>query len=156
MRSVILLQAAILSAATACSPPPTGNPAPGAAAAKRAPGRPVARLEAPILLRKKNGHYKVRRPWTVVLEGRAFHIPKGYSTNGITAPDKLKKLLGDNIDAPETWAAVFHDWLFTQKGFTRQENDRLFHELLLAYGVSPSKARLMYSFVSAYSASKAR
>lgn len=112
------------------------------------------RPDAPVLKRLANGHYKLRKPWTVVMDGRIWQIPAGYSSNGITAPANIKASLGDGIHHPETWAAVFHDWLFTQKGASRTEADRTFHELLIAYGVPSRKASLMYTFVSAYSVSK--
>lgn len=117
--------------------------------------RPVGRnsVERPVLVKKK-GRYYVTRPWTVELGGERFFIKKGYSSNGITASGKLKATLGDGPDRPETWAAVFHDWLFKQPGMTRAKADRLFYEILLAYGVPELKARLMYTSVSAYSASK--
>jgi hypothetical protein len=66
----------------------------------------------------------------------------------------LRKTLGNGVNHPETWAAVFHDWLFTQPGVSRAQADRMFHDLLIAYGVTPLKARLMHSGVSTYSASK--
>lgn len=113
------------------------------------------RPDAPQLKRIRKDRYRVSQPWTVELHGERWHIQKGYVCNGITAPEKIRKILGEGVDAPETWAAVFHDWLFTQPGMTRARADRLFHELLLAYGVPPLKARLIYSSVSAYSASKA-
>lgn len=112
------------------------------------------RPEAPTLKRLKNEHYKVSKPWTVTVGGHNWQIPAGYSSNGITAPTRIKAALGDGVRNPETWAAVFHDWLFTQKGVTRQQADRMFRELLVAYGVSSRKADLMYTFVSAFSTSK--
>ena len=96
----------------------------------------------------------VKSPWTVALRGRTWHVQAGYSTNGITAPDRIKRMLGDGVDHPETWAAVFHDWLFTRRGISRAEADQLFYDLLIAYRVPESKARLMYGTVAAYSASK--
>jgi len=119
--------------------------------------RQVARQqgpEAPQLKRLANGHYKVRKPWTVVLGNRSWQVPAGYSSNGITAPAGVKASLGDGVDHPETWAAVFHDWLFTQQGITRTQADQTFHDLLIAYGVPAGKASLMYTFVAAYSVSK--
>jgi hypothetical protein len=113
------------------------------------------RPDAPQLKRIRKDRYRVSKPWTVELRGDRWQVQKGYVCNGITAPEKIRKLLGEGVDAPETWAAVFHDWLFTQPGMTRARADRLFYELLLAYGVPPLKARLFYSSVSAYSASKA-
>lgn len=134
-----------------CAPvPPMGARPARMPVAMARPERP----EAPALTQLKNGHYRVTRPWTVVLDGREWHVQKGYKSNGITAPSKLKHELGDGVDHPETWAAVFHDWLFTQPGMSRSKADGLFYQLLLAYGVPQIKARLMYAGVSAYTASK--
>jgi Protein of unknown function (DUF1353) len=112
------------------------------------------RPEAPTLKRLKNGHYKVSEPWTVTIQGLSWHIPAGYTSNGITAPARIKSALGDGVGHRETWAAVFHDWLFTQGGVTRKQADRMFRDLLIGYGVSARKADLMYTFVSAFSTSK--
>jgi hypothetical protein len=106
------------------------------------------------LIRKKNVRYRVAEPWTVALDGKLWRVQKGYTCNGITGPKQVKRTLGDGVNEPETWAAVFHDWLFTQPGVSRERADRLFYQLLVAYGVSPLKSRLMYSSVTAYSASK--
>ncbi len=111
--------------------------------------------QAPVLKRLDNGHYRVRKPWIVELNGRLWQVQKGYSSNGITAPANLKKTLGDGVDRPETWAAVFHDWLFTQPGISRAQADKIFYDLLLAYGVPARKAKMMHTTVSAYSLSKA-
>ena len=109
---------------------------------------------APELKRLKNGYYYVRKPWTIELNGRRWVIPKGYSSNGITAPAAMKNSLGDGVEYRETWAAVFHDWLFTQPGISRSLADHTFHDLLLAYQVPADKARLMFTTVSAYSFAK--
>jgi hypothetical protein len=108
----------------------------------------------PELKRLAKGRYRVRKPWDIEMNGSRWHIPKGYSTNGITAPAKIKQAIGDGVDRPETWAAVFHDWLFTQPGVSRQQADNLFYELLVAYGIPAEKARVMYTTVSIYSLSK--
>jgi hypothetical protein len=118
------------------------------------PNSTSSRPEAPRLKRLPNGHYRVKRPWNVDIGGRRWTVPAGYTSNGITGPAKLRAALGDGVEYRETWAAVFHDWLFTQPGISRGMADSLFHELLLAYGVEPGKARMMYSTVSAYSLSK--
>jgi len=130
-------------------------PAPQPSLAHRQPVlRPARRPNPPALVRLPNGHYRVARPWAVALRGRIWHVPAGYRSNGITAPSRLKKSLGDGVRHPETWAAVFHDWLFTQPGISRADADQLFYDLLVAYGVPEQKARLMYTTVSAYSLSK--
>lgn len=110
--------------------------------------------DAPQLKKLSNGHYRVRKPWTVNLDGRQWQVPAGYTSNGITGPSFIKSSLGDGVQYKETWAAVFHDWLFTQPGVTRAEADQTFHKLLIAYGVPAEKARLMYDAVAAYSLTK--
>lgn len=117
-------------------------------------GKAQPRPAAPQLRRLENGHYRVRKPWTVNLNGREWHVQKGYTSNGLTAPAKLKASLGDGVDHKETWAAVFHDWLFTQPGISRAQADKMFFDLLLAYGVPEQKARIMFNTVSLYSLSK--
>ncbi|MES2438356.1 MAG: DUF1353 domain-containing protein [Verrucomicrobiota bacterium] len=135
-----------------CLPAPQTGPQPGSSVRRQVAQH--QKPEAPRLKRLANGHYKVRKPWTVDIGGRRWLVPAGYTSNGITAPARVKASLGDGVDHPETWAAVFHDWLFTQKGLTRAQADRIFHELLIAYGVPAGKAGLMHTIVSAYSVSK--
>lgn len=108
----------------------------------------------PDLKRLPNGHYRVLKPWTVNLNGRKWLVQRGYTSNGITAPKRIKNSIGDGVGHPETWAAVFHDWLFTQPGISRATADSLFFDLLVAYGVPVEKARLMHATVSAYSLAK--
>lgn len=148
MRLFLPLAVTLLLALPACIAPTPARP-PGMNQ-PRAAGRP----NAPFLRKLDNGHYRVRKPWTVQLNGRSFEVQKGYTSNGITAPSAIKSTLGDGVQYPETWAAVFHDWLFTQPGMSRSTADRLFYDLLRLYGVPESKARLMYTTVSAYSARK--
>lgn len=131
--------------------PPSGGRLP--ASHSQQVGRRAAKPAPPLLKRLANGHYRVTKPWTVELGGRKWHVQKGYSSNGLTAPDRIKASLGDGVDKPETWAAVFHDWLFTQPGISRENADRWFYDFLIAYGVQPGKANLMYTTVKAYSLS---
>jgi hypothetical protein len=133
-----------------CAPMPIHSGHPVRTAVGFAPQKP----ESPMLRRLENGHYRVKRPWTVTLNGRQWKVQKGYTCNGMTVPDSLKKTMGDGVDHPETWAAVFHDWLFTQPGISRGEADQLFHDILIAYGVPAQKANLMYTAVRAYSLTK--
>ncbi len=110
--------------------------------------------DAPQLKRLPNGHYRVRKPWTVTLNGRQWHVQQGYTSNGMTVPSFLKNSLGDGVQYKETWAAVFHDWLFTQPGLSRSQADRMFYDLLIAYGIPSGKAKMMYTTVSTYSLTK--
>ncbi len=131
--------------------PYTGAP-PSTVSRKVGVSAPVP--DAPQLKKLANGHYRVRKPWTVNLGGRQWQVPAGYSSNGLTVPSFLKGSLGDGVQYKETWSAVFHDWLFTQPGVTRAQADRMFYDLMIAYGVSAEKARLMYNTVAAYSLTK--
>ena len=142
----------VLLLAGGCGPPAEIHRSASVRQHVKAPA--AKRPDAPKLKRMENGHYKVRKPWTVEIGNRVWQVPAGYNCNGITAPDRLKPSLGDGVDRPETWAAIFHDWLFTQKGVTRAQADGLFYELMLAYGVSAGKAGMMHTMVSAYSAAK--
>jgi Protein of unknown function (DUF1353) len=114
----------------------------------------AAKPAAPNLKKLKNGHYKVRELWRVQVGGETWEVEAGYRSNGITAPARIKNLLGDAADRPETWAAVFHDWLFTQPDMTRARADALFYQLLRAYNVPSQKAKMMHAAVTAFSASK--
>ncbi len=138
--------------ASGCIPPAAAHRGPSVRQHVKASA--AKRPDAPQLKKTGNGRYKVRKPWTVEIGGNVWQIPAGYICNGITAPKLLKAPLGDSIESPETWAAVFHDWLFTQEGVSRARADAAFHELLLGYGVAPGKAAMMHSMVSAYSLSK--
>ncbi len=147
IRRAILTAVTVLLPCCVMAPPPPGP-------AARRPAGWHERPAPPDLVKTKKGRYKVRSPWILVLHGRVWRVPAGYTTNGITAPARIRKMLGDGVDHPETWAAVFHDWLFTRPGVSRAEADRLFYDLLIAYRVPESKARLMHGTVAAYSASK--
>lgn len=120
---------------------------------------PVANQEkpaAPKLKKLPNGHYRVMQDWKVELGGRRWNVQKGYTSNGITAPDYIKSRLGDSVNSRDTWAAMFHDWLFTQPGVSRAEADRMYYQIMIAYGVPDSKAKLMFNTVSLYSQSKSQ
>lgn len=104
----------------------------------------------PQLEQLENGHYRVLEDWPVKIGQRSFIVQQGYSSNGITAPEKLKAFLGDHVDAPETWAAMFHDWCFTQEYLTRDQADSYFIELMHDYQINAHKVQLMGATVRGY------
>ena len=110
--------------------------------------------QLPRLKRLKNGHYQVTQLWMLNLNGETWRIEEGYRSNGITAPNRIKRALGDGVDEPLTWAAVFHDWLFTQPNISRKKADRLFYELMIVYKIPKDKIQLMYNTVRIYSITK--
>ncbi len=105
----------------------------------------------PKLKRLTNGHYTVLENWRVNVSGKKFIVQKDYTSNGITAPQSIKNMLGDNVNAPETWTAVFHDWCFTQKNLTRLECDDLYIQLMKDFNISARKIQLMGATVKGYS-----
>jgi len=107
--------------------------------------------QRPKLKRLANGHYTVLEDWPVNVSGRKFIVQKGYTSNGITAPKSIKSMLGDNVNAPETWTAVFHDWCFTQKSLTRAQCDNYYIQLMRDFKISPQKIQLMGATVKGYS-----
>ena len=105
----------------------------------------------PNLQRLTDGHYRVLNDWPVTVNGKRFLVQKGYNSNGITAPKSIKMMLGDHINAPETWTAVFHDWCFTQKNLTRLQCDIYYIQLMRDFKISPQKIQLMGTTVKGYS-----
>jgi len=128
--------------------------APGTAPAVQTVTAVSSNAPRPSLQRLDNGHYQVMADWALVISGRRFLVPAGYSSNGITAPKSVKSLLGDGVGYPETWAAVFHDWCFTQSYLTRTQADDYFIQLMKDYGISPTKINLMATSVRSYTAYK--
>jgi len=104
----------------------------------------------PKLVKLENGYYRLLADWRVQVGGRTFILQKGYSCNGITAPKRIKSMLGDGVDAPETWSAVFHDWCFTQPNLTRHEADTYFVKLMKAYRINSTKISLIETAVRGY------
>lgn len=139
-----ILLIGLIAPVSSCAPAPASRPRPVSAS-------PAAANTRPVLRKLPNGRYRVVQPWSVNAGGTTWTVPRGYTTNGITAPAYLRSSLGDGVDRPETWSAIFHDWLFTQAGVSRSMADNLFHEVMISYGISPSKARLLYSTVRSYS-----
>ncbi|MFC5050583.1 DUF1353 domain-containing protein [Rubritalea spongiae] len=136
-----------------CSMPapytPTQSAGPDRKISRKAP-TPVNKPAKPKLTKLENGHYRVTQAWTVKLSNKTFRVQKGYTSNGITAPSYIKKSLGDNINAPTTWAAVFHDWCFTQKNISRSQADDYFVELMHAYRIPQQKIDLMGTAARGY------
>lgn len=46
------------------------------------------------------------------------------------------------------WAAVIHDWLYTEQMYCKEFADDIFHEAMLISGVHPLLSKLMYLAVS--------
>ena len=108
----------------------------------------------PNLERLPNGHYRMLNDWQVRVNNRQFTVQQGYTSNGITGPQSAKTFMGDHVNAPETWCAMFHDWCFTQNYLTRQQADDYFVALLYSYDVPAYKIKIMETTVKSYSTYK--
>ena len=108
-------------------------------------------MNLPSLQRLPNGHYKLLSDWVVVVGDEIFLLEKKYTTNGITAPNWVKELLGDKVTDKETWCAVFHDWLFKHTDRSDKECDDLFIKLMVQFNVPTWKRIAMGVSVKIYS-----
>lgn len=75
-----------------------------------------------------------------------LHIPAGFVCDGSSIPRLLWTLIGLHKDGKNREPSLVHDWIYMHQGdlpersYTRDEADRLYYDLLLAYGVSHKKA----------------
>lgn len=76
-------------------------------------------------------------------------VPMGFRFDGASIPQAAMAITG----WPGLRAACLHDWLLFSSNYSRKEADDVFHEALLACGVSTELADLMYAAVRAYSVS---
>lgn len=122
--------------------------------------RPVAergafmyRLYAPFSVEFRNS---LSEKW------KKFTVPEGFLCDGASSPRFLWTLTGFTRDGMHRAAALVHDWLYHNKGWThgyehldgdqlsRKECDRMFFLILRHYGVSDWKARGAYAAVRAF------
>lgn len=143
LTSLLIVASLVYSSCSPAGLPPLGS-APDLASRK-------VSTTKPSLKRLTNGHYTVLEDWPVNVSGRKFIVQKDYTSNGITAPESIRKMLGDNIEAPETWTAVFHDWCYTQKDLTRTQCDDFYIQLMKDFNINARKIQLMGATVKGYS-----
>jgi len=77
--------------------------------------------------------------------GVVVKVPAGFDTDLASVPRVLWSWM------PPTGrylrAAIVHDWLYKTATMPRKTADRIFHALMIRFGVGPARARLMYSAV---------
>lgn len=79
--------------------------------------------------------------------GRRWRVPTGTVVNGASIPRWLWPLVGHPWSGDVREASVIHDHFCETKSRTWQDVHRAFHDALIANGVSPAKARLLYAAV---------
>jgi hypothetical protein len=82
--------------------------------------------------------------------GGRIEVPTGFSTDFASVPHLIITygLMGNRAHRP----AVVHDYVTRERLFERHKCDAIFLEAMLHEGIDPTRARLMYAAVAAYTA----
>ena len=120
-------------------------------------GAPVRLSEAAVALPGKPHPYFALRAAVAFTDRAGLHweAPEGALTDGASIPRALVPLIGQPRSAEFREAAALHDaWCGAgNEGLPQfrarpwEEVHRMFHDALLASGVSPAKARVMFAAV---------
>jgi hypothetical protein len=92
---------------------------------------------------------KLDEAYEVVVDDQArdgaitIRVPKFFQFDGASIPWAAQPLIGTPFEPRFMGASVFHDWLYHTHQIPRAAADELFYGLLLADGVSKTKAWLM-------------
>ncbi len=82
-----------------------------------------------------------------------IRIPAGFICDGSSIPRALWTLIGLHKDGKNREPSLVHDWLYMHQGriperkYSRQEADRLYYDMLIAYGVPNKSAWRSYKGV---------
>jgi hypothetical protein len=79
--------------------------------------------------------------------GKKWRAPKGHVVDGATIPEFFQDFIGTPYGGAYVLASVIHDVAIDEKKETWQEVHRAFYDAMLASGVEPQKASLMYMAV---------
>lgn len=84
-------------------------------------------------------------PLVVDIDGDAYTVPKGFTTDGASIPEFGQFLTGwDPWEPPQRWAAICHDWLYTAAGVSKRFADSAFHSVLVTEGANMWQCKIMY------------
>lgn len=72
----------------------------------------------------------------------SFYVPAGFATDLASLPRIIRGLFNRNGKSRKP--AVLHDYLYSQKMFTRKKCDLIFKDCLINAGISKFAARLYY------------
>ena len=79
-------------------------------------------------------------------KGRSFVIPAGFESDGASVPRFFWRIVCPPTDPKAVRAGVAHDWIYRKQpdGWTREEADKMFYDLLKEDGMMRCQARLAY------------
>jgi hypothetical protein len=80
-------------------------------------------------------------------KGKKWTAPKGHLVDGATIPEFFQSFIGTPYGGAYVLASVIHDVAIDEKKEPWQEVHRVFYDAMLASGVEPQKASLMYMAV---------
>lgn len=80
----------------------------------------------------------------VAVNGEPLTVPRGFTTDGASIPKAGQWFTGwDPWEPPQRWAAICHDWLYTQAGISKIFADRVFHAVLRSEGANTYQRTVM-------------
>ena len=83
---------------------------------------------------------------------RPIVVPKCFQYDGASIPSPAWQLIGTPFSPRLMVAALFHDWIYHVHTVSKDEADDLFERLLVASGISKTRAGLMKSAVAVFGA----
>ena len=97
-----------------------------------------------------DGSHRVRLLEDLVfvdVHGKQWKAPKGYVVDGATIPKVFQEFIGTPYGGQYVLASVIHDVAYDKRLGTWEEVHQVFYDAMLASGVEPRKASLMYMAV---------
>lgn len=79
--------------------------------------------------------------------GRQWEAPAGYKTDGASIPRALWTVVGSPFTGKYLKASVLHDFYCDLKSRSWQDVHQLFYDAMIADGVGPTQAKIMYAAV---------
>lgn len=157
-----LLAGALLWAAATMPPthardakaPGPASPGAAGAASTVAPMPAFGKFLGPIVVEflgaEQGRNVRVARPFKYVdMKGTIWEVPEGMVTDGATIPQVFWTIIGGPFDGPWRDAAIVHDRYCKTQDRPWQAVHEMFYEAMLAAGVEPLRAKVMYAAVYA-------
>lgn len=104
---------------------------------------PVARPDQ----NKLEEAYEIAGDLATKYGGTSIRVPKYFQYDGASVPAACWQLIGTPFQPRFMTAAVFHDWVFHTHQVKFDAANEMFYRLLVANGVSKTRASLMQSAV---------
>jgi hypothetical protein len=79
--------------------------------------------------------------------GRRWFVPADFKSDGASIPSAFKSMVGGCWDGAYKFAAIVHDYYCDRQTADWQDVHKMFYEGMLAAGVGPRKAWVMYQAV---------